>query len=324
VNKQPLISILVCNYNYGRYIEECLNSAYQQDYPNIEIVVVDDGSTDNSIDVINGFIKSKQKNNIKIELRQKKKNQGICYARNDAIALAKGEYFVFLDSDDIIAEDYVSRLYSTAIKKNADVVYCDMESFGSTTSVSNFPSYDQSELLIHNYVHISSLVRALAIGTHSFDVALNRKSLEDYDFWVGLSLKDLNFVKADGVVLHYRVQEESRNSNTASYLDRMSEALDAWIYIISKYQKEYPTKIKEGIVFDKLKYQVKDISTELNRINSIVHEDLLPELAKREKHINYLDEQLQEQLQKLNSTEYKIGIQLMAPLRKVKSIFKKI
>lgn len=326
--KNPLISILVCNYNYEKYIEESLNSIINQDYDNIEIIVIDDGSKDDSVNIIESYINKNSK--YKIYLHAEKKNKGICHGRNKAISTAKGEYFLFIDSDDTIPTNYVTKLYETSIIEKADVVYCDMKSFGYSKSMTNFPEYDAEELLLHNYLSISSLVKKKSIKDHEFDVELNRKTLEDYDFWVGLSLMGLKFVKAKNIFLNYRIQKKSRNDNTSDQVTRISNYIEVWKYIINKYKKIYPDKIDDDIVFKELLFQVNDINNELYELNKEVQNQLIPELENRKKHIEYQENIIKElkidndNLKKdLESVEYKVGVKIMKPIRFVKKSLRK-
>jgi len=325
----PLISILICNYNYEEYIEESLNSAINQDYPNIEIIIIDDGSVDTSLSIIKELIEKHP--DITISLNAKVKNEGLCHARNDAINAAAGEYFVFLDSDDTMPSDYVSNLYKTAIDKNADVVYGDVNFFGDNAGKSNEPDYDPQKLLLDNYINISTLVKSSELKSHRFDTKLNRKSHEDYDFWVGLSLMGLKFVKANDVYLNYRIQSKSRNRNTQDLESRTLVFIDVWTYMMEKYRKRF--SISDSVVYAQIRYQVVRIGDELNKLNKVVHEELNPEIQKEGVHIRYQErlineyksrsEKLEEKLKEvLTSREYRVGHSLLSKARKVKKILR--
>ena len=102
----PLISIIVPVYNKKEYIKSCIDSLLKQTYKNIEIILVNDGSTDGSniiCDEYSGYC-----NIVQI---YHKNNAGVSSARNFGIVKAKGEYICFIDADDIVANNYVERLY---------------------------------------------------------------------------------------------------------------------------------------------------------------------------------------------------------------------
>lgn len=98
----PLVTVLICNYNYGRYLACAIDSALAQTWQNIEVIVVDDGSTDESRDVL-----KKYEGKIRVILKD---NGGQASAFNAGIAIARGEIVCFLDSDDISHPDRVSRV----------------------------------------------------------------------------------------------------------------------------------------------------------------------------------------------------------------------
>lgn len=101
-NDKPLVSVIVSCYNHEKYIEECILSVLNQSYSNIELLVVDDGSSDASVDVINGL---KEKHNFYF-LAQK--NKGLTRTLNETIAKSKGEYIVPLGSDDVMLPHRIS------------------------------------------------------------------------------------------------------------------------------------------------------------------------------------------------------------------------
>lgn len=115
----PLISIIVPVYNSDKFLQRCLNSIVNQTFSDFELILIDDGSTDNSSEICDEY---KSKDNRIIVCHQK--NQGSAVARNKAIAMAKGEYLAFVDSDDYIHPRYLEILSSIAKQRDADIVVC--------------------------------------------------------------------------------------------------------------------------------------------------------------------------------------------------------
>lgn len=118
-----LITVIIPCYNIENYIEKCIESIENQTYKNIEIIVVDDGSKDKTVEILNNL----QKKYTNIKVYENSKNKGAACARNFAIKKAKGEYIGFVDSDDYITEDYYQKLMQKAIDENADLVATDIE-----------------------------------------------------------------------------------------------------------------------------------------------------------------------------------------------------
>ena len=112
--KNKLISVIINVYNAEKYIEKCLDSVINQTYKNLEILIINDGSTDNSIKLCKNY-KDKR---IKITTT---KNMGLAASRNVGIESAKGDYLYFVDADDFIKEDTIEYLYNLSVKYNADV-----------------------------------------------------------------------------------------------------------------------------------------------------------------------------------------------------------
>ena len=130
--KKVKVSIIVAAYNIQDYISACLESIIKQTYHNLEIIIVDDGSTDNTRKLIREF--AKQDERIKI-IHQK--NAGLSAARNSGILAATSEYICLIDGDDTISPDYVTKLYSRAFHTQADIAVCGYETISMNHSESH-------------------------------------------------------------------------------------------------------------------------------------------------------------------------------------------
>lgn len=119
MNKNPLVSIVVPVYNTEAYLEDCIKSIISQTYDNLEIIIVNDGSTDNSAEICKRIIG----NDIRIHYIEKA-NSGVSDTRNIGIDNASGEYMIFADSDDLLAPDMIRLLVTYAEKNNSDFVIC--------------------------------------------------------------------------------------------------------------------------------------------------------------------------------------------------------
>lgn len=114
--QNPLISVVVPVYNAEQYLTGCLDSILDQTFTNFEVICVDDGSPDNSAEILNKYVQ--QDRRVKI-IRQK--NQGVSISRNNAIERACGEYIFFVDSDDYIVPQALEFLYRAITEQNADI-----------------------------------------------------------------------------------------------------------------------------------------------------------------------------------------------------------
>ena len=113
----PKVSVVIPVYNVGKQLEKCLDSVVAQTFPDIEIIVVNDGSTDNSPEIIARYA-DKDSRIVVID----KSNEGLAYARKSGIEAAQGEYIQHLDGDDFLEPDAIELLYNKAIEDAADMV----------------------------------------------------------------------------------------------------------------------------------------------------------------------------------------------------------
>ena len=116
----PLVTIAIPSYNHGQYIQDAIKSALNQSYENIELIIIDDGSTDTSIEKIKPLIAQCKERFVRFEFRYRA-NRGLCNTLNEALEWAEGQFFCTLASDDIIFPEK-TRLQLEAFQQDPDIV----------------------------------------------------------------------------------------------------------------------------------------------------------------------------------------------------------
>lgn len=142
-NDLPLISVIIPVYNVEKYISECIESILGQTYKKLEIILVDDGSSDNSGKICDEY--SEKDGRIKVI---HKENGGLSDARNTGMSAASGEYLIFVDSDDYMIHDGIEYLYNLIIENNAQLVIGGVEKFRDDTRQVIANTYDGREQII--------------------------------------------------------------------------------------------------------------------------------------------------------------------------------
>lgn len=228
----PKVSIIVPVYNVEKYIEKCLNSLVKQTMEDIEIIIVNDGSKDNSINVINKFIKQYPE---KIQYLEKE-NGGLSDARNYGLPYAKGEYIAFLDSDDYVEEDMYEKMYKLAKKENSDMVECDF--------IWEYPNKQKEDIgqIYTNKKQMLEKVRVVAWNKLiKTNIVIENKitfpkgyRYEDVEFTYKLVpyLNKVSFLKKPCV--HY-VQRENSISNLQN--ERTKEIFNVLDHVLDFYKK---------------------------------------------------------------------------------------
>ena len=184
-----LISVIIPVYNTGKYIERCLNSILEQTYKNLEVIVVDDGSVDESRSIIERICGLDNRFSYFYQ-----KNAGVSAARNNGIEHANGEFITFLDSDDTIHKEMYSTLIALIDEYDADIAHCSYlrdygdkkKNIGNSSDIYFFESEDvEKRLLLGNLFSPSvcnKLFKKSVIGDIRFDTNLkiNEDLLFDY------------------------------------------------------------------------------------------------------------------------------------------------
>ena len=149
--ENSLISVIVPVYNVEKYLKRCLDSIINQTYDKLEIICVNDGSTDNSLEILKGY--KVKDSRIKIITQE---NQGLSEARNAGLKIASGEYISFIDSDDWIDGYYYESMIAKIYSSNADIVFASMKSMKGNEIVINtnkkqiVNKFYQKVRLLHN------------------------------------------------------------------------------------------------------------------------------------------------------------------------------
>lgn len=127
-----LVSVIIPLYNQSRYILDCLRSVSRQSYENVEIIVIDDASTDDSLATVRGYAEGDRR----VRVLSANNNKGVSYARNRGMRAARGEYITFVDSDDILSEKYVEELFEALrVSSHASIAVCGVIDPGKLLSV---------------------------------------------------------------------------------------------------------------------------------------------------------------------------------------------
>ena len=145
----PKISVIIPIYNSENFIKECLNSLINQSFKNFEIIGINDGSTDNSLKILKEFEEKDERIYLKTQ-----NNLGAGIARNVGMKMAKGEYLIFLDSDDIFNETMLEELYAKIKGNNLEIVICNSNSFDTLNNKKIFYgkrySFSDEQMMILN------------------------------------------------------------------------------------------------------------------------------------------------------------------------------
>lgn len=217
--QSDLISIIIPVYRVEKYLKKCIESIINQSYKNLEIIIINDGSDDNSKAICETF--AKKDNRIKVI---HKENEGVSIARNKGLEEATGKYIAFIDSDDYVEKGYIEFLYNEIIKENADISICGTININEQGKILNKSIQyenllDSRQTLIEllNEKYYTSVVWAKMYKTEIAKKAIFDKNLkisEDLDY----IYKILKYVKKVKVntsksLYYYLIRENSATTN---------------------------------------------------------------------------------------------------------------
>ncbi len=214
-----VVSVIMPCYNDGKYIEQAVASLRAQTYPQIELIVVDDGSVDqHTIQTLHDLSFPRLK-----QIRMQ--HMGPAFARNKGIAAAQGSYILPLDADDRIDPAYIEKgVRILDANREIGIVYCQADFFGEKSGKWELPSYSLKEMLAGNVIFASAMFRkADWEKAGGYNTAM-KHGLEDYDFWLSLLENGAQVHQIQEVLFHYRIKPVSRSSAMQKSLERMQES----------------------------------------------------------------------------------------------------
>ena len=216
--KNGLISVVLPIYNAEKYLYETIQSVLNQTYSNFELIAVNDGSTDGSLQVLQQITDSR----LRII---DKENTGVSDTRNVAIKAAHGEYVCFLDADDYYAPFYLQRMYETAIDKEADMVVCNYVPFRGKPAFIKAKTealyVDNSEALVQAGVLTSACTKLIKISTlYKYEIFFDKNMSfgEDLFFCWKAYLAAQNVWMIDEKLYGYRMTNSGATSKYHSKL----------------------------------------------------------------------------------------------------------
>lgn len=199
----PLISVILPVYNVASYIQECIDSLLNQTIQDFELIIIDDASTDNTLNIIRNF------NDPRIKIIEKKRNLGLIHSLNLGVENAKGEYVARMDGDDISTLDRFQKQYEVLKNnKEIDVCGCWLQQFGKKNETIKHAKYHE-EILVNmlsscSMSMCSVMCRKEVFKNYRFND--NKIHVEDYDFWSRVAWT-IKFYNIQEVLYFYRMHE---------------------------------------------------------------------------------------------------------------------
>jgi glycosyltransferase involved in cell wall biosynthesis len=215
---QNLVSVVIPCFNHQDFLLEAVESVLSSTYPHIEIIIVDDGSKDNS-----GEVGRELMNNYNNVIYIYQDNQGPSIARNRGIQEAQGEYILPLDADDKISEQYIEQALKV-IKDDREVkvVYCKAEYFGKKSGLWNLKDFSLKKLATDNMIFCSALYRKADwedVGGYSPELI---GGWEDWEFWISMLENGGLVHRLDTIGFYYRIHNSSRRKSTTTDIKRFT------------------------------------------------------------------------------------------------------
>ena len=221
------LSIVIPSYNQARYLEDCLESAYSQTVQAHEILVVDDGSTDNSLEIAKRFEFSEFPL-ISSPVRViSQVNKGLASARNTGIMNATGDYILFLDADDMLEENAVERILAEARATNADVIAPSFREFGISNREVILGAFTMEDLKQANRLgYFCAIKRSVLLEIGGYNPKM-RWGFEDYDLWFDILKRGKVVYVLQDVLVRYRVKEQSMIHEANAHRDELMAQIRA-------------------------------------------------------------------------------------------------
>ncbi|SFC19889.1 glycosyltransferase family 2 protein [Kaistella jeonii] len=249
----PEVSIIIPIYNASKYLQQCLESVIAQNFQDIQIICINDGSTDVSLDILKEF----GKRDARVIIIDQK-NQGVSAARNAGLEIATGKYIGFVDSDDTITPEFFQTLYEILVENQCDVVFS--RSVSSESMLQNNRKYSRQEIRSQilplyfkedGYNAIwNKLYAASVINTNKIVFPIGKTHGEDAEFNINYLLYAESLYNLNYSGYHYREEEGSVTRNVVKF-NYLQNAVET-------FQKDWSHLTREVISVEKMHHLKKE------------------------------------------------------------------
>ncbi len=231
----PLVTVYLVNYNYGAYIEQSIESVLIQDFDDYELLIIDDGSTDNSMEIINKYRKNKNVHIIE------QKNKGLNTTNNIALKLSSGKYIIRLDADDYLTEDALRKM-ANILEDNQNLVmvfpdYFEIDKDNQVIGQVQRHDFDNEVTLFDQPAHgaCTMIKKEILLEVGGYDESFNRQ--DGYDLWLKILHGNYKFKNINKPLFYYRDHGNNLTKDEKLLLETRSK-------IIEKHVNKYKNKIK--------------------------------------------------------------------------------
>ena len=254
-----MISIVVPVYNVAQYLPDCMNSIFAQDVADMEVILVDDGSTDNSGALCNQY--AKKYGNVKVTHQ---KNAGLSAARNTGIEIAKGEFITFVDSDDMLAEGFISTAIELANAYQADfIAFSNVRCEADARWPMEYLQNKNHEIHVYDdrVQKMRKFLIGAEIGTTAWAKVYRRELFETIRYPIGKYHEDVFTTykvvdKACRIVTTsqtgYFYRKSPNSITTSGFSEKRLDSIEGKLQQLAFIQKNYPYLQKEaetGVIY---------------------------------------------------------------------------
>lgn len=205
----PLVSVIIPLFNYQSRIAECIESVAKQTYESLEIIIVEDYSSDQSALRAVRALRAHTNRFVSARVVSHRRNEGLAASRNTGFALANADYVFALDADNEIYPRAIERLVEVMLSSGAHTTYSQLEFFDEDIGLGLADIWDPRRFALGNYVDAMALVRKSAWAVVGGYSKMEVMGWEDYDFWCKFVEKKLFGVFVPEVLCRYRVHKAS-------------------------------------------------------------------------------------------------------------------
>lgn len=230
------ISVIIPIFNSEIYLKKCLDSVLNQTLNDIEIILIDDGSSDSSLQIIKQY--AEKYNNIKYRT---KINEGQAIARNLGIEMATGEFISFVDSDDYIENTMFEKLYNIAIKNNSDIVICDYIEEYSNKKIEKKSLFINTDSLSKSYIlsvagPCSKIIKTDLFKNNNIKF-LENNIYEDLAIIPSLALYAKNISYCEEILYHYIIRKNSTMQQT-KYNNKLESIFNVMDFLYQQFNRK--------------------------------------------------------------------------------------